>query len=337
MSKETIIVAQNEYNKARDIFAECKFADVDFEVYDEKKFAQKVIQTSSRAVILGVEKYTGLLYDALQKNAGDQKAIIARFGVGHDGVDKSICKSKNIIVTNTPGVLDQSVAEHAMWLMGSVLRKIPQLNMEMTKGNFAQQIGSELKDKKLAVIGFGPIGQQVAKAASFGFGMEVIAVDVIPEDQLADITGYDKPGCVSQFGIADYVTDARQALKQADIVSLHIPANQHTRDYMNNEKLKIMKNSAILINTARGLVVDECALFDALKNNEIAAAGLDVFENEPYVPVNKEKDLRKLTNVVLTPHIGSSTKEACDRMARACLNNIQNFFEANLSQLTTVG
>ncbi len=251
-------------------------------------------------------------------------------------MDKAVCKSKNILVTNTPGVLDQSVAEHAVWLMGSVLRKIPQVSREMANGNFAQQIGSELNGKVVAVIGFGPIGQKVAQIASFGFGLKVLAVDVIPEDELAEKIGYEKQDCINKFGIADYLTNTEEALRQADIVSLHIPANDRTKHYLDSKKLKLMKKSSILINTARGMVVDEAALFDALKNETIAGAGLDVFENEPYMPIDKKKDLRQLDNAVLTPHIGSSTKQACDRMATACLDNIQNFFEGNFSALTTV-
>lgn len=336
MTKPNVLVTETEYNKAAELFANCDFANITPAPTDEKPLAEAVLAQNARAVILGVANYQGPLYNALAKVNGDTPSLIARFGVGHDGVDKQLAKEKNIYVTNTPGVLDVSVAEHAMWLVGAVARNVAKAHMAMKNGQFPSFVGTELLGKTLAIIGLGPIGQRVARIASQGFGMRVIAMDVIPPAELPIRLGMAELDLKVNLGLAEYTTDFAAAVAEADIVSLHIPANAKTRHFINASTLDKFKPGAWLINTARGLVVDESGLYDALCSGRIAAAGLDVFENEPYTPANADKDLRTLDNVVLTSHIGSSTYQANERMAKACLNNLKSLLDNQPADMTQV-
>jgi lactate dehydrogenase-like 2-hydroxyacid dehydrogenase len=272
--------------------------------------------------VLGVEEYANQLYSSLPKGA-----IIARFGVGHDGVDKQKATEAGIIVTNTPGVLDDSVAEHAIWLMGTLARSIPSQNSLMKSKNWQPQIGNELKGKTLLIVGCGAIGRKVAKIASFGLGMKVLGYDV------ADL---DTKRMKNDFGIEMLEGQIEEEICKADYISIHLPSIDATRNYVNSRFLSHMKNTAYLINTARGAVLDERALYDTLKSGQIAGAALDVFETEPYKPINSDKDLRTLDNIILTPHIGSSAVEACQRMAKRCLFNIKAAFEKRYDELDII-
>jgi len=307
--KPLICVTEKEYHKARDIFAvESEFECIPVP-FEEDKLAAVISKKSAFGCILGVEKYQGPLYQAIGRGG-----IIARFGVGHDGVDKQKASRNGIFATNTPGVLDDSVAEHAVLLMGGFARHSAACHGQMKAQQWNPVIGSELHGKTLLVIGCGPIGRKTAKIAAFGFGMRVIGYDIGAVD--AELLRRD-------FGIQSLCADLDAALAQADMVSLHIPSTSATRHFVNAVFLSKLKPTCVLINTARGAVVDESALYDVLKAGYIAGAALDVFENEPYLPVDSAKDLRTLENALLTPHIGSSTVEACRRMARRCLHNIK--------------
>ncbi len=138
------------------------------------------------------------------------------------------------------------------------------------------------------------------------------------------------------FGLERYTNDTDSLLPECDFVSIHLPATPDTRHFINAHRLKLFKPGASLVNTARGSVVDETALYDALNNGALAGAALDVFAREPYEPVLPGKDLRLLANVLLTPHISSNTREANQRMAEACVANVVHFFAGNLERLTQV-
>lgn len=301
-----VVVTELEYRKAEEVFRSAPGFECIPAPAAEAALAERVRQTGAKHVIIGVEKYAGPLYEALPSGG-----VIARFGVGHDGVDKKKAAEKGILCANTPGALDQSVAECAVGLMLSAARNIPACACDNRSGVWKTRVGAELSGKRLAVIGCGAIGKKAAAIAAFGFGMRVTGMDIV------------KPAKGMESGIEEFTTDFAVAVKEADFVSLHIPDMSATRDFINGARLLQMPERSVLINTARGGVVDENALYDAVAAGRIAGAALDVFKNEPYVPQSPEKDLRKLERVIMTPHIGSSTKEACRRMASAALRNIE--------------
>jgi D-3-phosphoglycerate dehydrogenase len=319
---ETILVTEPEFGKAEQVFRAA--ADVRCEpvASDERALAGAVASRAVRAVIVGVVPYLGPLYEALGKRNG---AIIARFGVGHDGIDKPLARQHGILVTNTPGVLDASVAEHAMWLMGCLARKISRLDARLRGGEFTGQVGMELHGKTLGILGFGAIGRRVAAIAHFGFGMHFIAC------------GRVAPPCPhADHGAEHFTTDPEELFRACDILSIHLSANASTRRFVNGTRLAWLKPGTLLINTARGAVLDEEALYDALASGRLAGAALDVFEREPYVPADPNKDLRKLDSVVLTPHVGSNTREANRRMAESALGNVRCFLTGDLAGLARV-
>ncbi|MBI5822263.1 MAG: hypothetical protein HZA88_25080 [Verrucomicrobia bacterium] len=322
MNTETILVSELEFRKAGEVFQAAKDVRCEPAPPDETALTAAVISHDVRAVIVGVAPYRGPLYQALGRKNG---AIIARFGVGHDSVDKLLARQHGIVVTNTPGVLDISVAEHSIWLMGCLARKIVQLETRFRKGEFAAEVGTELRGKTLGILGFGGIGHSVASIAHFGFGMKVIACS------------RNKPAePPARFGVERFTTDAEELFRAADIVSVHLPANANTQRFVNAARLTWLKPGAMLINTARGALLDEEALYNALASGRLAGTALDVFEREPYVPARPDKDLRKLENVVLTPHVGSNTREANRRMAESSLENVRCFLAGKLDRLTRV-
>jgi lactate dehydrogenase-like 2-hydroxyacid dehydrogenase len=288
----------------------------------EAALAAAVAEHGACAVIVGTKPYTGPLYEALAKKSG---ALIARFGVGHDSVNKDLARRHGIIVTNTPGVLDVSVAEHTIGLLCSLARHIAATHTEMRAGKFAPQTGLELCGKTLGILGFGNIGRRVAAIAHFGLGMEVLACDQVAA-----------PANLAALGAARYTNDVEELFRQSDAISIHLPAIASTQKFINAARLAWLKPAALLINTARGAVLDEAALFDALAADRLAGAALDVFEREPYVPAQSDKDLRTLGNVVLTPHIGSNTREANARMAAGALANVRHFLAGRLELLNRV-
>lgn len=317
--KPTIYVTQQEYNKAEDIFKSDNDINCVPVPLEEDKLSKAIADNKALGCIIGVDAYKDQLYKSIPKGG-----IIARFGVGHDGVDKAKATDNGIIVTNTPGVLDDSVAEHAIFLMGALSRNITRHDNDMKNNSWSPAIGSELKGKTLLVLGCGPIGCKTAKIASFGFGMTVIGCDI------ADL---DAKQLKEEFGITKFTKNYDEVIGQADIISIHIPSLPVTKHTINEEFLFKMKSTAYIINTSRGPVVDESAIYNALNENKIAGAGLDVFEQEPYEPADPQKDLRTLDNVVLTPHVGSSTNEACDRMALSCLENVKAVINKDYDKL----
>ena len=306
-----IAVTELEYRKAEAVFARAGEDGCDCICVpaEEAALAGAIRAGEIRHVIIGVQKYGGALYQALGPGA-----VIARFGVGHDGVDKAQATGRQLLCANTPGALDDSVAEHTINLMFAAARQTVAQAARLRAGEWAQQMGTELKGKTLAVIGCGAIGRRVGQIAAHGLGMKVIGCEV------AEL---DLPRMRSEFGFSSVVKDFAEAVPGADFVSLHIPSLPETRHFLNGERLRLLSPGCWVVNTARGAVVDEAALFDALAGGRIAGAALDVFEREPYVPVAAGKDLRTLANVIMTPHISSSTREACDRMASRALRNIQ--------------
>jgi phosphoglycerate dehydrogenase-like enzyme len=257
-------------------------------------------------VVVGPQPYAGALYGALPVGG-----VIARFGVGHDGIDKAKATEAGLLCTNTPGVLNQSVAEHTMLLMAAAARTLLPAATRMAQRVWAPVPGAELHGKTLAIIGCGAIGRCVARIASLGYGMQVVGCsrpDLPP------------PAALEHFRAV--TNDFPTAVRDADFVSLHMTASRDNAHFMNHARLASLGARAWLINTARGSILDEGALFDALVSGRLGGAALDVFACEPYAPANGNGDLRSLANVILTPHIGSNTVEANSRMAESALRNI---------------
>jgi len=333
---EVIIVTQRESGKGGRVFQSSEERTYIVSAPEEEAVAEAVTRHGARAVIVGLYPYTGALYRALQATAGDCGAVIARFGVGHENVNKALAREHGILVCNTPGALDQSVAELTMWLIGSFSRHLSTVAARFQAGEFAGVTGTELYGKRLGVVGLGRIGQRVAAAAHFGFGMKVIASGASSAAQLEARHGCDLAAIEARLGLEHYTDDSDAVFRESDFVTLHFPSNAATRRFVDARRLGLMKPTAVLINTARGAVVDEAALFDALAAKAIGGAALDVFEKEPYQPISPGQDLRTLPNVLLTPHIGSDTREANDRMARAAADNVANFFAGKLDQMSVV-
>jgi lactate dehydrogenase-like 2-hydroxyacid dehydrogenase len=179
-------------------------------------------------------------------------------------------------------------------------------------------------------------GRRVGMIAHFGFRMRVIAAGSRLPEELERQTGKTFNALRAIWGLDLYTNDPDEIFRQADVVSLHLPARAETRRLVDARRLAVMRPGALLVNTARGAVVDERALYEALASGQLAGAALDVFEHEPYQPIAPEMDLRTLDNVVLTSHTGSNTVEANRAMATAALENVTNFFAGRLERLNRV-
>jgi D-3-phosphoglycerate dehydrogenase len=227
-------------------------------------------------------------------NANNCK-IIARVGVGLDNIDLDAAKAKNIRVINAVEGAMNAVAEQVLGLMLSLARNIARADREIRQGNWLKKelMGSELKGKYLGIVGLGNIGKRLGRLAK-ALNMNIIGYDVVPIDE-----EFSK-----EVGLMK--TDLDTLLQSSDYVSLHVPLLDSTYHLINAEKLSTMKKTACIINTSRGGVVDEKALYDSLKNGTLGGAALDVFEKEPAT----DNPLTAIPNVILTPHIGAQTKEA---------------------------
>ncbi|RDL50527.1 Glycerate dehydrogenase [Ensifer sp. M14] len=254
---------------------------------------------------------------SLFEGAGIRAKILGNYGVGYNHIDVAAAKAANIVVTNTPGVLTDCTADIAMTLMLAVARRAGEGERQIRAGEWTgwrptHMIGSKVTGKTLGIIGFGRIGKAMAKRCHFGFDMEVVFYNRSRVDAAE----------AARYG-ARQLDTVDEVLAVADFVSLHCPGGGENRRLINAERLAKMKKAAYLVNTARGDVVDEPALIEALKTGVIRGAGLDVFEAEPNVPAG----LRALENVVLLPHLGSATEETRVAMGMKVVDNITAFFE----------
>jgi len=301
-------VTEREYDKAPGVFRSAALAC--YRVPEEEEaLAQAIRELGLRHVIVGARPYRKALYEALPRGA-----VIARFGVGHDNIDKAAATQAGLLCTNTPGTLDQSVVEHTLVLLLAAARRLLELANGVKQGDWSTLPAMEVAGKTLVVVGCGAIGRAVARAASRGLQMRVLGVD----------TRSLNPGWLrDEYGIAQFHRELEPAVRQADFVSLHVPGGEATRHLINARSLEWFQPHAWLINTSRGSVVDEIALYDALARQRLGGAALDVYEREPYEPLDPARDLRLLRNVILTPHCASNTQEANERMARRALHNIE--------------
>lgn len=242
--------------------------------------------------------------------------MIANFGVGFNHIDVAAAKARGISVSNTPDVLTDATADLAMTLLLMVARRAGEGERHLRAGHWTgwrptHMLGRMVSGKTLGLIGMGRIARAVAKRAHHGFGMRVLYTDPYPPP----------PEVAKELGAEQRAT-VEEVLAQSDFVSLHCPATPETRHLMNGVRLAKMKPTAFLINTARGDVVDEQALVEALTKGWLAGAGLDVFEREPQVSAA----LLAMENVVLLPHLGSATEETRVAMGMRALENLQLHF-----------
>ena len=249
-------------------------------------------------------------------NMNGRLKIIATFSVGYDHIDIKSAKEKDIIITNTPNVLNDAVAEITLLLMLATCRKayegislVKSGKWKDVKVDFVNFVmGQSLTGKTLGIIGMGRIGRIVAKRAK-GFGMKIIYCN------------RNKLSNEIEDG-AKYYESVNSMMPDCDFVSIHTPATKETKNILNNAAIELLPKHAIVINTSRGSTVDDEALIKALQNNKIYAAGLDVFINEP----NVDERYLKLDNCFLLPHIGSSNYETRDAMAMMAVDNIYAYF-----------
>lgn len=230
---------------------------------------------------------------------------LASYGVGVNHLDLEACRRRGIVVTNTPGVVTDATADHAMALLLAAARRVVEGDRVVRAGGWtsvdpAWLLGTEVTGKTLGIVGFGRIGQAVARRAA-GFDLRVL---------YAGPREVDFPGARR--------IDLDELLASSDFVSLHVPLTPATRHLLSRERLARIRPGAIVVNTARGPVVDDAALAEALASGRVAAAGLDVFVDEPRVPAA----YLGLENVVLTPHLGSGTRETRAAMARMVLEEV---------------
>ncbi len=242
--------------------------------------------------------------------AAPKLRAISNCGVGYDNIDVEACNQRRIPITNTAGSLEETTADLAFTLLLATARRAIEADIYVREGRWDRWQwgllhGLEVHHKTLGLLGFGGIGQPMARRGR-GFSMRIL---YFARHRLADSTERELH--------AQYA-DLETLLRESDFLSLHVPLTPETRHVIDGKALSLMKNTAVLVNTARGPVVDEKALVEALKSRKIAGAGLDVFEGEPHV----DADLLSLNNVVLAPHIGSATAETRLNMAMLAVRNL---------------
>jgi len=253
--------------------------------------------------------------DAEVFEAAPNLKIVAQMAVGFDNIDVQEATKRSIYVTNTPEVLTETTADFAWALLMSVARRVVEADKYVRTGQWkvgwhpSMMLGRDVHGATIGIVGAGRIGYALAKRAK-GFDMKILYYDVIPRPEMEELGA--KP------------VNLDELLKESDFVSIHVSLMKETQHLINAEKLRLMKRTAYLINNARGPIVDEKALYRALKEGRIAGAGLDVFEQEPTLVDNP---LLKLDNVVVAPHISSASQETRSRMAEIAAENLVAFFE----------
>ena len=270
-------------------------------------------------LIKNINNYDGLIVRSATKvtkevieNAKNLK-VVGRAGAGVDNIDINAAKVKNIIVMNTPGGNTNATAEHTLALLLSLSRKISKADLTTHKGEWAKKSlkGNEIKGKTIGIIGFGNVGKRFAQMCN-SLGLKVLV--------------FSKTFDTVKNQFPDYIScDLNKILKDADIVSFHCKPNLDGSPIISAKEIAIMKNNVLIINTARGNLVSEIDLNDAIKNNTIGGVALDVFEEEPA----KKSILFGLENVLLTPHIAASTTEAQVIVAEMIANQFVDFFLKN--------
>jgi D-3-phosphoglycerate dehydrogenase / 2-oxoglutarate reductase len=237
--------------------------------------------------------------------------FIAKYGVGVDNIDVDYARNHGVEVSNTPGVNTEAVADYTFGLLLSLARKIPQSHSDLIEGKWSKTVGLEIWGKTLGIIGLGAIGKAVAKRAK-GFDMQIIAFDLYPDPAFAE---------ANQIAYLDF----ESVIRKSDVLTVHMALSEDTRHLIAGREFGWMKENTLLINTARGGIVDEDALFEALSGRVIAGAALDVFESEPL----GNSRLTTLDNILLTPHNAAASVEAIRRMTEQSTDQVLQYFQIN--------
>jgi len=308
LDKPKVYVTRQLFDEALEILR--LYADV--EVFDG------VDNPAPRNVILSkVRNVDGLLclltdsIDSKVVNAGRRLKVISNYAVGFNNIDVEVATKRGIYVTNTPGILTETTADCAWALLFAVARRIAEADRHVRSGKWVHAwgprmfLGSDVHGKTLGIVGLGRIGSAVARRAK-GFEMNIIYNDIKQREELE-----------KELGIT--FKSFEEVLSEADFVTIHVPLTEETFHMIGRRELSMMKRTAYLVNTSRGPVVDEEALYVALKERVIAGAALDVFEQEP---INPQSPLLELDNVVLTPHIASASVETRTKMATVAAKNL---------------
>jgi len=263
-----------------------------------------------------LSQLTDKIDEQVLQTAGPQLKIVANYAVGYDNFDLDAFRKLKIKASNTPGVLTEAVSEHAFALIMSLTKRIVEANKFAKAGKYkgwAPQLllDPQIEGKTLGIIGLGRIGFSVAQKAVVGMGMKVVYTDIRRNKD------FEKK-------YKGKFMKLNQLLKTADVISMHVPLLPSTRHMISTKQLKMMKPTAYLINTSRGPVIDEKALWPVLKNKKIAGAALDVFECEPKIACTRrdQKLVKTLDNLILTPHTASATFTARNAMAELAAKNI---------------
>ncbi|MEZ5757761.1 MAG: D-glycerate dehydrogenase [Emcibacteraceae bacterium] len=286
--------------------------------HDDHIFSREDLISAVKEADILVPTVTDKIDREILANAGPNLRLIANFGVGVDHIDINAARNKMITVTNTPGVLTEDTADLAMALMLDITRRLSEGERLLRAGKWriwspTGMLGMRLSGKKLGIIGMGRIGEALAlRARAFGLEIHYHNRHQVHQE-------------IERKLEAKYWNSLDQMITQMDILSLNCPATTDTHHIMSARRLGLMPKHAYLINTARGNVVDEDALIEALEQNKIAGAGLDVYENEP----NVNPRLFGLENVVTAPHMGSATVEARLAMGQKVLINIKTFVDGH--------
>lgn len=303
------------------VFVTRQIPEAGIKMLREKGFEVEVSDVDGvipREVLLqkvkGIDALLPLLTDKVDAElldaAGPQLKVVANYAVGYDNINLADAASHNVIVTNTPDVLTVSVAELAVAMILGISRRLVEADQFMRDGKYLGWgpmllLGNDLAGKTLGLVGLGRIGAAVAQRMADGFDMKVMYYDAKRNEEMEKKYNL-------QFADLDTL------LKTSDYVSIHVPMTPETKHLINAERLKMMKKTAYLVNTARGPIVDEAALVEALKNGEIKGAALDVYEAEPKMAPG----LAELPNTILLPHIASATEETRAAMSELAAKNI---------------